>query len=383
MKAGRSSRRRKVPRRVALLSGGGDCPGINAVVRAVCKTLIHDYSIETVGILDGFRGLVMGESIHLGWDDVSGILMQGGTILGASNRDNPYDFVEDHGGESARRDRSRDVEWNLRALGLDALVAIGGDGTLHIAARLARDFAIPVVGVPKTIDNDVSGTDFTFGFYSAVNTISDAIEKLRTTAQSHHRVMVVEVMGRNAGWLALYSGMSTGADVVLLPEIPYRLADLCEAIRERQRRHRAYSIVVVAEGAHPEGGEPRVRRRVADFTVPERLGGIGEHLAEELERETGIETRGVILGHVQRGGAPVPFDRILATRFGAASAHAVAAGRHGLMVALHDDQIGESPLAKAAAGPRRVPPEHELIRAARSLGTHFGRRDSERAGAPA
>jgi 6-phosphofructokinase 1 len=362
-----------------VLSGGGDCPGINAVVRAVCKTLMHDYGVECVGFLDGFRGMVLGESRPLGWDDVSGILVEGGTILGASSRDNPFDFAEENRGARTRRDRSRDVVRNFKKLGLDALVTIGGEGTHWIAARLAREHAIPMVGVPKTIDNDVRGTDLTFGFHTAVATAADAVEKLRTTAQSHHRVMVVEVMGRHAGWLALFVGVAGGAEVILVPEMPYRLADVCAVIAKRQRG-RAYTIVVVSEGAFPEGGQAVVRRNARIVGAPDRLGGIGELLAYQLEERIGVESRGLDLGHIQRGGSPIPFDRILATRFGHAAAHAVGEGRSGVMVALRGERIVEIPLARAGSGARPVPLDHELLHASRCVGTSFGRADFDRDG---
>lgn len=358
-------------KRIGLLTGGGDCPGLNAVIRAVVKTATRDYGLEVLGFLDGFRGLVENRFRVLEEPDVRGILPRGGTILGTTNRDNPFHYPVVEDGRKVFRDVSDRVVANLRENAVDALIVIGGDGSLKIALALYEK-GVPVVGVPKTIDNDLSGTDRTFGFDTALTTATEAIDKLHTTAESHHRVMVLEVMGRYAGWIALEAGLAGGADVILIPEIPYRMERVCDKILERCAQGKQFSIVVVAEGARPLGGEMVVQRRVEDSFEPVRLGGIGNVVGREIEERTGMETRVTVLGHLQRGGSPTPFDRILASRFGTAAVGLVVQGTFGHMVALRTPRIVPVPIAEAVAVLRQVPPDHDLIRCARHIGICLG-----------
>ncbi len=359
------------PSRIGILTGGGDCPGINAVIRAVAKTAIHRYDMEVCGVEDGYLGMVQNRVRRLSSADVSGILTIGGTILGTSNKDDPFAFAETVDGKLLRRDRSDEAIKNMKDQGLEALVCIGGDGTLTIAKKLS-DKGLNVVGVPKTIDNDLSGTDLTFGYDSAVSIATEAVDRLHTTAQSHHRVMVCEVMGRYAGWLALGAGIAGGGDVILIPEIPFDLEKVCEAVIRRGREGKRFSIIVVAEGARPKGGQVVVKRTVADSQDPVRLGGIGNVIGSQVEELTGLETRVAVLGHLQRGGSPTPFDRILATRFGTKAADLVAAGQFGRMVSLKASEITSVPLAEAVGSLRLVPPGGALVASARAVGTSFG-----------
>jgi 6-phosphofructokinase 1 len=359
------------PRRVALLTGGGDCPGLNAVIRAASRTAFN-LGWEVWGIEDGFDGLLTRRARRLTRRDVRGILQIGGTILGTTNRANPFAYPVSRRGALVEVDRSDEALRGFRALGFDALIAIGGDGTLGIAERLARK-GLPVVGVPKTIDNDIQATVITFGFDTAVSTATDALDKLHTTAESHKRVMVVEVMGRYAGWIALHSGIAGGADVILIPEIPFELEKVCEAVRERDRAGREFSIVVAAEGAAARRSRRHTRgERPVGAEV--RLGGIGEWLAGEIAQRTGKETRSLVLGHLQRGGAPTTFDRLLGTRFGAAAMRFVAAGRFGSMVALDPPKVLAVPLRKAVGHGRirKVPLDSDVVRSARDVGISFG-----------
>ena len=359
-------------KRVGVLTAGGDCPGLNAVIRAVTKTAIIEHGMEIVGIEDGFAGLIEKRYRELNWMMVSGILTQGGTILGSSNRANPFGYpMEDAEGKVTFVDVSDRVLKHVEEMRLDALVAIGGDGTLTIGKRI-MDLGVPMVGVPKTIDNDLYGTDQTFGFDSAVVTATEAIDKLHTTAQSHHRVMFVEVMGRNAGWLALWSGVAGGGDIILIPEIPYKLDSVCEVVMRRSREGRRFSIVVVAEGAKTERGEQVVQSYVADSMESKRLGGIGARLAVDVENATGLECRVTTLGHLQRGGSPSPFDRVLATRFGREAATLTSAGSYGRMVALQGTEITSVPIDDVAGRQRLVSPDCHLVACARSVGTSFG-----------
>jgi phosphofructokinase-like protein len=357
--------------RIGILTGGGDCPGINAVIRAVAKKAILEHGIEVIGVLDGFDGVIRNRYRTLRFDDVSGILTLGGTILGTSNTANPYRHPVGEGEQLKFVDASPATIENIKKLNIDCLVFIGGDGTLSIAYQLFHD-GVPVVGVPKTIDNDLRGTDITFGFDTAVNTATEGIDRLHTTAQSHHRVMVVEVMGRNAGWIALHAGLAGGADVILIPEIPYDINSILEKVRERNSRGKRFSIIVVAEGARPKGGEVVVQRVVKESTDPIRLGGIGFVLGSRIEEATGIETRTVVMGHLLRGGTPTPFDRILATRLGTRTVDMVAAAAYGKMAGVQGDSIVAVPLEDVAKGPRRIPPDDPLVRSARSLATCFG-----------
>lgn len=333
--------------RIGILTGGGDCPGLNAVIRAVVRATIQVHGGRVFGVRKGWHGLVAGEMQELLLHTVSGILPKGGTILGTS-RTNP--FKVPNGFEK--------IQENFKDFRLDALVAVGGEDTLGVAERLHRQ-GIPVVGVPKTIDNDLWGTDFTFGFDTAVNIATDAIDRLHTTAESHNRVIVVEVMGRHAGWIAVHAGIAGGADVVLIPEVPIQLEEVCEIIRQRHKRGKDFSIVVVAEGAKfaprtDEDGEFIVQDTKLDAFGHVRLGGIGALLADAIEKKTGFETRYSVLGHIQRGGAPTAFDRVLATRFGVAAVDLVTKREFGKMVSLHGNQIRAVALAEAVSGQKTV-----------------------------
>jgi len=320
--------------RVGVLTGGGDCPGLNAVIRAVVRKGVSEYGYDFVGFRDGWKGPLEGVTTELGIPQVRGILPRGGTILGSS-RTNPFSV---EGGVEQIKD-------NLAAAGVDALVAIGGEDTLGVATRLA-ELGVDVVGVPKTIDNDLSGTDFTFGFDTAVNIATEAIDRLHTTAESHHRVLVVEVMGRHAGWIALHAGMAGGASEVLIPEQPFDIEAVCARVQTRFETQYA-PIIVVSEGAVPaEGGAMTLHSGEKDAFGHVRLGGIGDRLASEIEHRTGKEARAVVLGHVQRGGTPTAFDRWLATRFGLQAADAVAEGDFGTMMALRGTDIVRVPLAE-------------------------------------
>lgn len=331
--------------RVGVLTGGGDCPGLNAVIRAVVRKGVNDHGFELVGYRDGWRGPLEGLTMPLGVEQCRGILPRGGTILGSS-RTNPFSI---DGGVERIKD-------NLAAAGVDALVAIGGEDTLGVATRLA-ELGVSVVGVPKTIDNDLSGTDFTFGFDTAVNIATEAIDRLHTTAESHHRVLVVEVMGRHAGWIALHAGIAGGASAVLIPEVPFDIERVCAFVETRFETQYA-PIIVVSEGAVPvDGGDMTLVSGDKDAFGHVRLGGIGDRLASEIERRTGKEARAVVLGHVQRGGTPTAFDRWLATRFGLQAADAVAEGDFGTMMALRGTRIERVPLAEGTAQLKLVSPE--------------------------
>jgi ATP-dependent phosphofructokinase / diphosphate-dependent phosphofructokinase len=343
--------------RVGVLTGGGDCPGLNAVIRAVTRRSLTRGS-EVVGIRDGWLGLVEGRFMELGPREISGILPRGGTILGTT-RTNPY--KTDDGVER--------VLGNFQSAGLTALVAIGGEDTLGVASQLHAEQELPVVGVPKTIDNDLSATDYTFGFDTAVWIATEAIDRLHTTAESHNRVMVVEVMGRHTGWIAVMSGIAGGADVILIPEQPITVEDACEELKRRHERGKDFSIVVVSEGYELTyaSGETRAvaeEARASDQFGHVRLGGVGDVLASEIESRTGYETRVTVLGHVQRGGTPTPRDRVLATRYGLKAADLVHEGRFGRMAALHGDAIVDVSLEEATAELKTVPPDwYEVARA--------------------
>ncbi len=342
---------------MGVLTGGGDCPGLNAVIRAVARRSL-DRGSEVIAVRAGWRGLVDGRFEPLGLREISGILPRGGTIIGTS-RTNP--FKTDGGVER--------VLEHTREAGLDALVAIGGEDTLGVAARLYREHDYPVVGVPKTIDNDLAATDYTFGFDTAVWIATEAIDRLHTTAESHNRVMVVEVMGRHTGWIAVMSGIAGGADVILIPEQPITVEQACEEIRRRHGRGKDFSIVVVSEGYELtyESGEQRVVAQEAsarDQFGHVRFGGVGDVLAREIEERTGFETRVTVLGHVQRGGSPTPRDRVLATRYGLKAADLVEEGRFGRMAALHGDSVVDVSLEEATAELKTVPPHwYEVARA--------------------
>lgn len=358
-------------RRIGVLTGGGDCPGLNAVIRAVTKTAIYGHGLEVIGISEGFGGLVNGLWEPLDEGDVSGILPMGGTILGANNRDNPFRYrVENDDGTARYEDHSADALRNIERMEVDALVVAGGDGTLAIASRL-HGMGVPLVGIPKTIDNDVHGTDVSFGFDSALQVATEAVDRLHTTAASHHRGMVLEVMGRNSGWLALCSGIAGGGDIILIPEIPFTYENVVKQIYERRRRGKRFSIIVVAEGTPLPDGCTVGRKSSTGETV---LGGIGEAVAEAVDRMAGMDTRVTVLGHLQRGGSPSPLDRILCTAFGAMAVSMVVDGDFGKMVALRTPEIVAVPLEEVVVGQRTVPPNDMLVEFARGVGTSFGDR---------
>ncbi len=359
-------------KRIGIVTGGGDAPGLNAVIRAAVKTAVIEYDAETVGIEDGFDGLFTpGGTRPLTLDDVRGILPRGGTILGTANRGNPFaQKVELPDGTTQVVDRSDQVMQALDGLALDALIVVGGDGTLRIALDLGRK-GCPVVGVPKTIDNDVGGTEVTFGFDTALNTATEALDKLHTTAESHHRAMVVELMGRDAGFLTLEAGVAGGADVILIPEIPFLFESVCQKVSERASRGSKFSILAVAEGAHPKGEDP-IYSKAGDEVYVARLGGVGALVAKIVGERCRTETRVTVLGHVQRGGRPTPFDRWLATRYGAAAVRVAMQEKFGRMVALRNSMITDLPLEDALAVPKRVDPAGEGVITARGLGICFG-----------
>jgi phosphofructokinase-like protein len=357
--------------RIAISTGGGDAPGLNAVIRAAVLSALHR-GWEVLGICRGYYGLLgEDEIIPLTRDTVRGIAHMGGTILRTTNRGNPFAFpVLQSDGSHAMVDRSAEVMDNARQLGIDALISIGGDGSLTIAQQFFER-GMRIVGVPKTIDNDVSGTITTFGFDTAVTTAIEAIDKLHTTAESHDRVIVLEVMGRHAGFIALHSGLAGTADVILIPEIPYDLSKVCEKIMARNRAGRHFSIVVVAEGAFPRGG----KESIIGESLPgesRRVGGIASRIAWDIEQITGKESRSLVLGHLQRGGMPTGYDRLLAARFGGSAVEAIEQGKWGHMVALQSPHIVTIPFTEALAVPRRVDPNHDTVRTARATGISIG-----------
>lgn len=355
-------------RTVGILTGGGDCPGLNAVIRAIAKTVHHDYDWNVVGILDGYDGLVTGRSKNLTFNDVSNILTLGGTILGTSNKANPFEFYENGKGPVDLSDRA--VK-NFKKWNIDALFCIGGDGTLSIANRLLKKWP-RIIGVPKTIDNDLAATDQTFGFDTACGFVTEALDRIHSTAEAHHRVMVIEVMGRYAGWIALEGGLAGGGDIILIPEMPFSFDKIEEAIHERARKGKRSTLVIVSEGAHPAGEDYCVKKIVSDSPDKLRLGGIGNRVADEIEKRTGHESRVTVLGHLQRGGSPSFYDRILATKYGVAAAELAKKEMFGKMVALKGTEIVSVDIKEAIGTLRTVPTDHPLIKAAISLGTSFG-----------
>jgi 6-phosphofructokinase 1 len=355
--------------RIGILTGGGDSPALNAVIRAAVKTSVG-YGWDAVGIEEGFDGLVHCKTRPLDTASVSGILHLGGTILGTTNAANPFMYPCIEGGKTVERDISTVVLNNFRSLRLDALVVIGGDGTLRIAQKF-YDLGIQLVGIPKTIDNDINGTVTTFGFDTAVNTAREALDRLHTTAESHRRVIVVEVMGRHAGWIAVDSGIAGGADVILIPEIPYDINRVAETILRRERLGKRFSIVVVAEGAFPRGGAPTYLA-AREAGREKRLGGVGEKVAEAITLATGKESRVVVLGHLQRGGPPTTFDRVLGTRFGAAAARMIRNGQFGRMVTLCPPGVGSVPIGEAVGSTKTIPLNSDVLEAARGIGISFG-----------
>ena len=358
--------------RIGVLTGGGDAPGLNGVIRAVVRTAHMNFGWEVIGIFDGFEGLLEETNTKMlsPWH-TRGILTRGGTILGTTNRGNPFAFKVIEKGKQIEKDLSGNAIKNMKKLGIEALVVIGGDGSLNIAHRLAQK-GVKVIGVPKTIDNDLRATHCTFGFRTAVETATDALDKLHTTAESHHRVIVVELMGRYAGWIALEAGLAGSADVILIPEIPYDIAKVSESIIERKKACCSSSIVVVAEGARPLGGKMAVLEKDASGYAL-RFAGIGNIVGDAIRKQTGIDVRVTVLGHVQRGGSPCAYDRILSTRYGVKAVELIAEGKFGHMVSYKPPAITSVPLEKAIAKLKLVNPEGEAVKAAESIGVSFGR----------
>ena len=352
-------------RKIGVLTSGGDAPGLNAVTRAVVKTAELEYGWSVVGIEDGFEGLIGRPRVRpMTLDSVRGILPLGGTILGSTNKGH-FGWVEIDGKQQRNPEPYRELASNVRRLGIDALVVIGGEGSQGIASELAT-YGVRAIGVPKTIDNDLYGCDQTFGFDTALSVATEAIDRLHTTAASHDRVMVLEVMGRDAGWIALEAGLGGGADVILIPEIPFTIDAVASKVLTREYQGSSFSIIVVAEGAHEQGGEQMYQEATGT------LGGIGHHVAVNVAKATGKDSRVVVLGHLQRGGMPTPQDRILATRYGAAAVHQLAEGAYGRVVVMQGGKLTTIPMSQTAGKIRQVPPDHEIVRTARSLGISFG-----------
>jgi len=357
-------------RKIGILTGGGDCPGLNAVIRGVTKPA-QDHGMTVFGILDGFEGFVEGKTIELRNEDVSGILSRGGTILGSSNKGDPFHWPVEKDGKVEIVDKSTNVLRNYKALDLDVVIAIGGDGTMHICNKLSQ-MGINVIGVPKTIDNDLEATDMTFGHDSAVYVVMMALDRLHTTASSHHRVIVVEVMGRYAGWIALHGGLAGGADIILIPEIPFSWDLIYDKIHKRELNGKRFSLVCVAEGAKPIGGQLVTRGTDVKRTDPIQLGGIGKLVADNIEKNTGRETRVTVLGHLQRGGSPTPYDRILSTKFGAFAINLAAEKKFGKMVALKGSEVVAVNIADAISKQKLVKPDNQAVLAAKAVGISFG-----------
>ncbi|MCC6259510.1 MAG: ATP-dependent 6-phosphofructokinase [Anaerolineales bacterium] len=357
-------------KRIGILTGGGDAPGLNAVIRAAVRTAIYEYQCKVFGIQDGYDGFLMeGGIIPLGIEEVRGILARGGTILGAANRGNPFARKMLKRGKEVTVDVSAEIVKKIKRQKLDALLVLGGDGTLHIAHELCQK-GVPIIGVPKTIDNDIGGTEVSFGFDTALNVATAALDRLQTTAESHHRVMVVELMGRDAGFIALNAGISGGADVILIPEIPFQFEKILAKIHERAKRGRKFSIIAVSEGAKPKDGAQIFSRKGDEIYVP-RLGGVGQVVADYIEKQ-GFESRVTVLGHVQRGGTPTAFDRVLATRYGSAAVRLAAQGKSDCMVALNGGMITSVSLAQATARPKRIQLTDDAVIAARNIGIALG-----------
>lgn len=357
-------------KRIGILTGGGDCPGLNAVIRGVAKPA-HDQGLTVLGIQDGFEGLVTGKAIELYNKDVSGILAQGGSILGSSNKGDPFHWPENIGGNIKIMDRSEKALRNYEAWNLDVLIAIGGDGTMHISKRLS-DMGMNIVGVPKTIDNDLEATDQTFGHDSAVYVVSEALDRLHTTASTHHRVMVIEVMGRYAGWIALHGGLAGGADIILLPEIPFEWEAVYDKVMQRHMQGKKFSLVCVAEGAKAIDGEMIVKAKDIKRTDPIQLGGIAEYVSKMISQNTELETRYTVLGHLQRGGSPTPYDRILSTRFGTYAIDLAIKKKFGRMVALKGSDITSVKIEDAIKKQKLVTKNNQTLKTARAVGVSFG-----------
>ncbi len=356
-------------KKIGVMTAGGDCPGLNAVIRAVVKTAIQEYGLEVVGIKHGYRGLYLGgdEFVPLGLHDVSGIISRGGTILYSSNKDNLFDYtyIDEHGRQQRGDVSDKGVE-NLEKAGIDAMVIIGGDGTLTSARDFSRK-GVKIIGVPKTIDNDLSSTDTTFGFDTAVATATESIDRLRTTAESHSRIIVVEVMGRYAGFIAIASALAGGADAALIPEIPYDINKVAETVKANRARGKNFALVVVAEGAKPKDGDIVISKIVENSPDPIRLGGIGEVIAGQLEHLAGLECRATILGHTQRGGTPTANDRILSTRYGAYAVELLMKGKFGNMVTLNGADLGYASLENVIGKNKAVEKDGYWVKAARAV----------------
>ncbi len=358
-------------KKIGVMTGGGDCPGLNPVIRAVVRTAILKYGLEVVGFMQGYNGLYHNNIIPLDLDSVSGILPIGGTILNSSNKDNLFQYPFEENGKTVYRDVSDVGVENIKKNGIDAMVIIGGDGTLTSGRDFARK-GVKVVGVPKTIDNDLACTDYTFGFDTAVGVASEALDRLHTTAASHNRIMVLEVMGRYAGWIALAAGIAGGADAILIPELPYDIHKIADSLTARKEAGRKFSVVVVAEGAKSITGEMHVSKVIEDSPDPIRLGGIGTKIADELEKLVGLESRATILGHIQRGGTPTAHDRILSTRYGAAAVELLMEGKFGNMVTLKGDKMSYESLEDVIGKNKGVDPNCELVNVAKGIGICFG-----------
>ncbi len=359
-------------KKIALLTGGGDCPGLNAVINAVTKTAILKYNYEVIGYKFGYRGLYKNDFVNLTLDSVSGIQHKGGTILYSSNKDNLFNYLLEENGEMVRKDVSDIAISNLKKEGVDVLVVVGGDGTLTSARDFARK-GVKVIGVPKTIDNDLFATDITFGFNTAVSIATEALDRLHTTAESHHRVMLLEVMGRNAGWIALEAGIAGSADVILIPEIPYDINKIVNKVREREDNGKPFTIIVVAEGAKSKDGDVVISKIVSDSPDPIRLGGIGNKLVDDLESIIkNHEVRNTVLGHVQRGGITSTYDRILSARYGTKAVELIDRGLYGNMVSLKGDKISYESLENVIGKIKQVDPKGELVSVARNIGICFG-----------
>lgn len=358
-------------KKIGILTGGGDCPGLNAVIRAITRTAILKYGIEVEGFLNGYKGLYNGDTVKLDMDSTSGILHQGGTIIYTSNKTNLFKMPFKKDGEMEYKDLSDVGVENIKKAGMDALIIIGGDGTL----TSARDFhrkGVNIIAVPKTIDNDLACTDITFGFDTAVAVATEALDRLHTTAASHHRIMCLEVMGRYAGWIALDAGLAGGADVILIPEIPYDINKVAEKINQRREAGKDFSIVVVAEGAKSISGEMVVKNVVEDSPDPIRLGGIADQVASQLEELVGLESRATILGHLQRGGSPTAYDRNISTRYGKAAVDLAINGNFGSMVTLKGNKTSSALLEDVIGQLKNVDPNGEKVETAKSIGTSFG-----------
>ena len=360
-------------KRIGVLTGGGDCPGLNAVIRAVTKTAIYKYGLLVYGIEDGFQGLVENRVTDLTSLHVSGILTRGGTILGNNNRCNPAKYYtgDDEQGNPIFTDVTNRCLANIDARNLDALIVIGGDGSISCAAPFV-EAGLNCIAVPKTIDNDVLGTDITFGFLTAAATATEALDRLHSTAMSHHRVMVCEVMGRNAGWIALHAGVASGSDVILIPEIPYDIEKICDFVQRRMHRSRGFSIIACAEGARPIDGEQVVAHFDPTSPQPVRLGGVSQSIAREIQDRTGIESRTTVLGYIQRSGTPVADDRVLATQFGYHAIELLMNGARDRMVVMRNGELGDVDIRLAAGKQRLVPADDPLVAAARAVKTCFG-----------